>query len=75
MPSDPRLLAPRGPEWQHELKHDGYRMLARCRDEHMRLFTRRGADWAARYPRIVRALQALACRSATIDGEAVYCAA
>ena len=65
---------PRGPEWQHELKHDGFRLMARrTGGGHARLFTRRGADWAARYPHIVKAVQTLACLSATIDGEAVYC--
>ncbi len=65
---------PRGPEWQHELKHDGFRLMARRKSGgHARLFTRRGADWAARFPHIVKGMQALACLSATIDGEAVYC--
>jgi bifunctional non-homologous end joining protein LigD len=30
-----------GPQWVHEVKHDGYRLIARRADERVRLFTRR----------------------------------
>jgi bifunctional non-homologous end joining protein LigD len=43
---------PVGPHWIHEIKHDGYRLIARKRDGRVRLFTRRGFDWTERYPRI-----------------------
>ena len=43
-PGSPRL--PSGSAWVHEVKHDGYRLIAR-RDEHrVRLYTRRGYDWS-----------------------------
>jgi ATP-dependent DNA ligase len=64
---------PVGPHWIHEIKHDGYRMIARLRDGRVRLFTRRGYDWTERYPRIREALAGLRAASATIDGEAVFC--
>jgi hypothetical protein len=41
---------PTGPQWLHEIKHDGYRHGGR-----VRLFTRRGFEWSDRYPRIVEA--------------------
>ena len=66
---------PSGPEWVHEIKHDGYRLMAR-RDPisiGIRLLTRNGHDWAPRYPRIVEAVNALKVRSCLIDGEAVAC--
>ena len=63
--------APEGPMWIHEIKHDGYRMIAK-RAESMRLYTRNGFDWTKRYPRITRALQALLIESVIIDGEAVW---
>ena len=44
---------PAGPGWMHELKHDGYRLQIHVRDGRVRLFTRNGADWTKRYPRIV----------------------
>jgi hypothetical protein len=39
-----------GPEWVHEIKHDGYRLLVRREGDRVRLFTRRGSDWSKRYP-------------------------
>jgi bifunctional non-homologous end joining protein LigD len=64
---------PVGPQWIHEIKHDGYRLIARKRDGRVRLFTRNGFDWSDRYPRITAAVAALRTASATIDGEAVWC--
>ena len=64
---------PVGPQWIHEIKHDGYRLIARKRDGRVRLFTRTGFDWSDRYPRISEAVAALRTASATIDGEAVWC--
>jgi ATP dependent DNA ligase domain len=57
----------------HEIKHDGYRVIARRTDDRVRLYTRRGFNWADRYPRIVEALHSLPVRSIVIDGEAVVC--
>ena len=62
-----------GPAWVHEIKHDGYRMIARRTGDRVRLYTRRGFNWADRYPRIVEALRSLRVRSIVIDGEAVIC--
>jgi bifunctional non-homologous end joining protein LigD len=64
---------PVGPQWIHEIKHDGYRLIACKRDGRVRLFTRRGFDRTERYPRISEAVAALRTASATIDGEAVCC--
>ena len=66
---------PTGPDWIHEIKHDGYRLMAR-RDAlsvGIRLLTKSGHDWASRYPLIVRAVNKLKVRSFLIDGEAVCC--
>lgn len=57
--------------WIHEIKHDGYRMVAK-RAEAARLFTRGGYDWTQRYPRIAHGLRRLQVTSAIIDGEAVW---
>jgi bifunctional non-homologous end joining protein LigD len=74
-PCIPTLVSkpPEGAQWIHEIKHDGYRLIARKRDNRVRLFTRRGCDSTDRYPLISAAVAALRAPSATIDGEAVWC--
>jgi ATP-dependent DNA ligase len=62
---------PAGPDWLHEIKHDGYRMIVQREGQRVRLFTRRGYDWSDRYPLIVEAARKLRSRSFVIDGEAV----
>jgi bifunctional non-homologous end joining protein LigD len=69
----PAERPPTGPEWVHEIKHDGYRLMARRDPVGIRLLTRNGHDWAPRYPLIVEAVNALQVRSCLIDGEAVVC--
>jgi bifunctional non-homologous end joining protein LigD len=64
---------PSGPNWIHEIKHDGYRLMARRDAAGVRLLTRNGHDWAARFPLIIEAVTALKVRSCLIDGEAVVC--
>jgi ATP-dependent DNA ligase len=64
---------PSGPDWIHEIKHDGYRLIVRAASPLVRLFTRRGFDWTDRYPAIAGAATKVAARSFTIDGEAVVC--
>ena len=65
-------LAPDGDEWLHEIKYDGYRLLARIEHGAVRLITRGGLDWTAKFPALAHALRR-ACRSsgALIDGELV----
>ena len=46
---------PFGPDWVHEVKHDGYRLVVRRDGPAVRLFTRRGYDWTDRYPAIANA--------------------
>jgi bifunctional non-homologous end joining protein LigD len=62
---------PLGPDWVHEVKHDGYRLIVRRDGATVRLFTRRGHDWTDRYPAIAAAAAKLRARSFTLDGEAV----
>jgi bifunctional non-homologous end joining protein LigD len=64
---------PSGPDWVHEIKHDGYRLQVRRDGEAVRLLTRRGYDWSARYPAIAATAAQLRARSFTLDGEAVVC--
>jgi ATP-dependent DNA ligase len=64
---------PSGSNWIHEIKHDGYRLMARRDAAGVRLLTRNGHDWASRFPLIVEAVTALKAGSCLIDGEAVCC--
>jgi bifunctional non-homologous end joining protein LigD len=66
---------PSGPDWVHEVKHDGYRLIVRRDGPTVRLFTRRGYDWTGRYPAIASAAAKLKARSFTMDGEAVVAGA
>ena len=63
--------APAGPEWLHEIKHDGYRLIVQRDGKGVRLFTRNGHDWTGRYPLIVEAALKNRTTSFVIDGEAV----
>jgi bifunctional non-homologous end joining protein LigD len=60
-----------GPDWIHELKHDGYRLIVQREGKRVRLFTRCGYDWSDRYPLIVQAALRLHKASFVIDGAAV----
>jgi bifunctional non-homologous end joining protein LigD len=64
---------PSGAEWLHEIKHDGFRVIARKEGERVRLYSRPGNDLTDRFPLIVEALAKLRSRSCIIDGEAVAC--
>jgi ATP-dependent DNA ligase len=64
---------PSGSQWLHEIKHDGFRIIARKSDERVRLYSRPGNDFTRRFPLIVEALERLRSRSCIIDGEAVAC--
>ncbi len=64
---------PSGANWIHEIKHDGYRLMARRDPVGIRLITRRGHDWSGRFPLVVEAVNHLKVRSCLIDGEVVCC--
>ena len=46
---------PSGSEWLHEIKHDGFRIIARKNGERVRLYSRACNDLTRRYPLIVDA--------------------
>ena len=62
---------PAGDDWLHEIKYDGYRLLARVDRGDARLVTRNGLDWSARFPAIQAALAGLGIEGAWLDGEIV----
>src|SRR3954467_6396092 len=63
---------PSGANWIHEIKHDGYRLMARRDPVGIRLLTRNGHDWNQRYLLVAEAVNHLKVRSCLIDGE--WCA-
>jgi bifunctional non-homologous end joining protein LigD len=62
---------PDGPDWLHEIKHDGYRLIVQKEGKRVRLFTRNGHDWSGRYPLITEAALRNRNSSFVVDGEAV----
>lgn len=62
---------PSGPIWIYEIKHDGFRILARKDGDQIKLITRNGYDFADRYRLIVDAVASLPVDSCIIDGEAI----
>jgi hypothetical protein len=64
---------PSGDLWLHEIKHDGFRLIARKDRKRVRLFSRPGNDLTHRFPLIVEALAQLRPRSCIVDEEAVSC--
>jgi ATP-dependent DNA ligase len=69
----PAKAPPSGPGWIHEIKHDGFRIVARRDSLGVRLITRNGHDFSARFPAAAAAVAALPVRSCVIDGEAIVC--
>ena len=67
--------APEGDAWLHEIKYDGYRILARLEKGKARLLTRNALDWTGKFPALARAMAALPVENAIIDGELVALAA
>lgn len=62
---------PARPEWIHEIKHDGYRLIVQRDGKTVRLWTRNGYDWGNRFPLIREAALRNRQSSFVIDGEAV----
>jgi bifunctional non-homologous end joining protein LigD len=50
---------PSGDLWPHEIKHDGFRVIARKDGDRVRLYSRRGNDMTRRFPAIAEALTGL----------------
>jgi bifunctional non-homologous end joining protein LigD len=63
--------APAGDDWLHEVKFDGYHILARIGGGRVRLISRNGLDWTPRFKAIAGELARLKVESAFIDGEVV----
>lgn len=62
---------PVGPDWIHEIKYDGYRLRVERQGKAVRLITKNGHNWTARFPWIVQAALKNRVQQFVIDGEAV----
>ena len=73
LPALPLLVEqpPRGPDWLHEIKWDGWRCQIIKDLDGIRIFTRKANDWTAELPTIVEAAQVLRAKRFIIDGELV----
>lgn len=61
-------VAPVG-EWVHEVKIDGYRMVAERLGAAVTLTTRNGKSWTQHAPELVKALAAMPLQDVVFDGE------
>jgi bifunctional non-homologous end joining protein LigD len=62
---------PKGDEWFHELKFDGYRLLCHLDHGKIRFWTRNRKDWTAKFLQLAKAVKALPLKTAILDGEVV----
>lgn len=63
--------APKGNDWLHEVKFDGYRMLCKVNDSKVNFLSRNGKDWTAKFLNLVAELKTLPIEDAVLDGEIV----
>jgi bifunctional non-homologous end joining protein LigD len=72
-PCIPTLVdkSPKGSNWRHEVKWDGYRISITVDEGKAKVRTRKGLDWTEKFPAIAADAAKLSCRNAIIDGEAV----
>ncbi|MBI2254848.1 MAG: DNA ligase D [Proteobacteria bacterium] len=60
---------PASGDWLYEVKLDGYRAITAASGEAVRIYTRSGLDWTAKFHDIAEAIQALGLDGALLDGE------
>lgn len=63
--------APEGSDWLHEIKLDGYRLMAFVKENSVRLVTRNGKNWTKRFPELAEALSRSELPVVLLDGEVV----
>jgi bifunctional non-homologous end joining protein LigD len=75
-PFEPQLAKlgdapPKGEQWIHEIKWDGYRILTTVEAGVVRFWSRNALEWTDRIPEIREAVAALGLESAALDGELI----
>jgi bifunctional non-homologous end joining protein LigD len=66
-----RADVPKGSDWVHEVKFDGYRAQAHLVRGEPVIYSRRGYDWTTRFVNIADALSSLGSDDLVLDGEVV----
>jgi bifunctional non-homologous end joining protein LigD len=69
--ASPTASPPAGTGWVHEVKFDGYRLMARIDRGRVKLLTRKGLDWTDKFASLKKALEGLPAMTALLDGEVV----
>lgn len=64
-------MPPNTDKWLHELKFDGYRMIAFKNDHTVTLMTRNNNDWTSKFMTIANAIKKLSIKKLILDGEVV----
>lgn len=67
----PATSAPEGDRWLHEVKFDGYRLLAMRTEKGVRFISRTGKDWTVKVPRLAELIRERVGVDAVLDGEVV----
>lgn len=62
---------PVGKQWLHEIKFDGYRLIAFKKNGKTRLFTRNQHDWTHKFKSVAEAINKLPIKDIILDGEVV----
>jgi len=75
-PFEPQLAKlgespPSGGQWLHEIKWDGYRILATIAAGKVRLWSRNALEWTSKIPDIREGIEALGLKSGALDGELI----
>jgi len=65
-------IPPKGPDWVHQAKLDGYRFLIGKIGQRVRLYAKSGAEWSDRLPGLVAAFAELRT-DFILDGELCLC--
>ena len=62
---------PKGAQWVHEIKFDGYRMISHIHNGNVKIYSRNGKDWTAAFQSIAHLLSKFKVDTAIFDGELV----
>jgi bifunctional non-homologous end joining protein LigD len=62
---------PSGSDWIHEVKWDGYRIVATVVKGKARLWSRNAIEWTHKLPAVAEAIELLGLKSAQLDGEII----